>query len=177
MKKLLSVTLILFLFMMSCAPEGEKPLTSEQKETLQSEVAKRVDEIVAGANKMDLETMKEIYWNDPSFLAVSFDKTFGYEGYMKDTEDIWSGMSMINFQEMNRQIMILDNQTAYAVFGGFAEGETQEGQEMKIEDFYASMLFRKVDGTWKVAGTHESGIFVVMEQDTSEVAQDASGPN
>lgn len=149
-------------------------MTDAEKETLKTEVSARVDDIVAAANKMDLEAIKQIYWDSPDFHAVSIDKVFGYEGYMKDTEEIWSGMNSINFQGTENRIAILDKETAYAIFGGLAEGVTTDGQEMKIEDFYASMLFRKIDGTWKVAGTHESGTFVMMGQDTAAIPADTT---
>jgi len=168
MKNLLCLSTLIFLFVISCAPPEEKPLTDEQKKTLSSEVAERLDEIKAASNAMDLEAVKAIYWDDADFLAVSMDTTLDFDGYMKDTEEIWSGMSSISFEEEELEISVFDAETAYAIFGGYAEGETKEGQKMRIDDFFASLLFRKVEGSWMVASTHESGTFSMMEEETEE---------
>ncbi|WP_224485559.1 nuclear transport factor 2 family protein [Robertkochia aurantiaca] len=165
MKNLFYLFTLSMAFAVSCSPQEEKPLTDTEKETLKGEVAARIDEIVTASNQMNLEAIKEIYWNDPAFIAVSLDQVFNYQGYIQDAEEVWSGIESLNFQEGEVQISILDSETAYAVFGGMADAQTTEGQEMKIEDFFASMLFRKVDGSWKVAGTHESGTFVMMEEE------------
>jgi len=68
-------------------------------------------------------------------------------------------------------MVVFDDKTVMALFSGKAKGEAKNGTKMNLDNFYASMLFRKIDGNWKLAYTHESADqeIIIPEVDSTKV--------
>ena len=74
--------------------------------------------------------------------------------------------------KLNR-INVFDEETAMVLFKGKAKGESKDGVIMNLNNFNASMLFRKIDGDWKVVYTHESADQEIVMPADSTMSQDA----
>lgn len=46
--------------------------------------------------------------------------------------------------------------TAVALFEGKAKGESKKGVKMDLDNFNATLIFKKKDDQWKMAYTHDS---------------------
>ncbi|WP_317164164.1 nuclear transport factor 2 family protein [Psychroflexus aurantiacus] len=125
--------------------------------------------IADAANNLDTDYFRSVYWNDDQ--AILIDPSYGvvdYDTYKDATEEMYSGLEMINFIKDTIMVRVIDENTAYAVFKGSAKGEAKNGTKMGINDFYASMVSEKVDVQWKIAHTHESFKQEMMMPSTSD---------
>ncbi len=73
--------------------------------------------------------------------------------------------------KLNR-INVFDEETAMVLFKGKAKGESKDGVIMNLNYFNASMLFKKIDGDWKVVYTHESADQEIVMPADSTSSQD-----
>jgi ketosteroid isomerase-like protein len=168
---ILSILVItLFCFTACTAPQDSK-LTEEAKANIKEEITKMVDSIKMTANELRTDYFKKIYWNNDQFIGVDLTGSKGYNAYMKETDAMYSNMKSIEFMEDKVSMVVFDDKTVMALFEGKAKGKSKDGVKMNLNNFHASMLFRKIDGKWKVAYTHESADqeIVMPETDSTEV--------
>ncbi len=151
---LLSVCVVLSIW--SCTQPEEKPLTAEDKAAIEKEITAMVDSIASSANELRTDYFKRTYWNNEQFVGIDLTGAKGFDSYMKETDEMYAQMKSINFMEDNVRVNVFDTQTAMVLFEGKAKGESKEGVIMNLSNFNASMLFRKIDGNWKVVYTHQS---------------------
>ncbi len=161
MKKLI-LTILCAIAIVSCNPPQEKSLTTEIKANIEKDISNIVDSIAKSASELRTDYFKKIYWSDDQFIGVDLTGAKGYETYMKETDEMYSNMKNINFKEDKVSIIVYDDKTAMALFEGSAKGESKTGAKMNLNNFNASMLFRKIDGQWKLVYTHESADQEIM---------------
>lgn len=172
MKNNLIYVLVLALSIMACtAPQQDKSLSSEDKENIEKNLLAIVDSIKTSANELRTDYFKKVYWNNESFIGVDLNGPKGYDAYMNETDEMYSNMKSIDFSEEEVSIVVFDDKTAVVLFEGNAKGENKNGVKMNLNNFNASMVFRKVDGSWKVAYTHESADqeIIMPKVDSTEV--------
>ena len=90
---------------------------------------------------------------------------------MKETEEMYANMKSIDFMEDKVSVVVFDDKTAVALFEGKAKGISKDGITMNLNNFNASIVFRNIDGNWKVAYTHESAEqeIVMPEVDSTDI--------
>jgi ketosteroid isomerase-like protein len=164
------VVLILICFS-ACTTPQDTALTEEDKTEIKQQITTMVDSVASSANELRTDYFKKVYWNDDRFVGIDLTGPKSYDAYMKETDAMYAGMKNIEFNEENLRIIVFDKNSAIALFEGYAKGESKEGVKMNLNNFTASMFFRKVDGEWKIAYTHESAEqeIVMPEADSTEV--------
>ena len=168
-KNLIYVSLMVSLLMLACNPPQDKPLTDENKAQIKTEITAIVDSIAISANELRTDYFEKVYWNNDQFIGVDLTGAKGYDAYMKETEDMYANMKSIDFMEDKVSIVVFDDKTAVALFEGKAKGESKDGVTMNLNNFNASMVFRNVDGNWKVAYTHESAVQEIMVPEVDSI--------
>jgi ketosteroid isomerase-like protein len=170
--KILLLSCIFCFGLFSCSAPQEKKLTPEDKDKIKDEISSMVDSIKTSANELRTDYFKKIYSNDDQFIGVDLTGAHNYDEYMKETDDMYANMKSIEFMEDKVSMVVFDNKTVIALFEGKAKGESKDGVKMNLNNFHASMLFRKVDGQWKVAYTHESADQeIIMPPDSTIVEE------
>jgi len=139
----------------SCSVPSEKAITNEEKAQIETEVRAIVDSISSSASELRTDYFKKIYWNDDDFVAI-WEGVTGYDEYIQQTDEMYSTMKSLNFMEDEVSVVVYDKKTAMALFSGKAKGESKDGVKMNLNNFNSSMLFRNVEGNWKIVFTHES---------------------
>jgi ketosteroid isomerase-like protein len=152
----------------SCSVPSEKAITNEQKAKIETEVRAIVDSISSSASELRTDYFKKIYWNDDDFTAI-WEGVTDYDEYIEQTDEMYSTMKSLNFMEDDVSVVVYDEKTAIALFSGKAKGESKDGVKMNLNNFNASMLFRNVEGNWKIVFTHESAEQeIIMPEDESD---------
>ena len=163
MKNQIICLFVLALSIFACStPEQKKSLTNEDKQDIEKEILTIVDSIASSASELRTDYFKKVYWNDEQFIGVDLTGAKGYDAYMKETEDMYATMKSVNFMEDKVSVVVFDDKTAVALFEGKAKGESEKGVKMNLDNFNATMVFRKIDDQWKVAYTHESAEQEIM---------------
>lgn len=156
----------------SCNQPQDKTLTADDKQNIEKDILVMVDSIKTSANELRTDYFKKVYWNDDQFIGIDLTGSKGYNAYMKETNEMYADMKSIDFSENEVSVVVFDDKTAMALFEGKAKGETKEGVKMNLNNFHASMLFRNIDGEWKVVYTHESADQeIILPADSTVVEQ------
>jgi ketosteroid isomerase-like protein len=168
---LLSCALILGLF--SCTAPQETKLTEADKAEIEKEITTIIDSIATSASELRTDYFKKVYWNNDQFIGVDLTGAKGYDAYMAETDMMYAEMKNISFMENKVSVVVFDDKTAVALFEGNAKGENKAGIKMNMNNFNASMVFRNIEGQWKVVYTHESADEeIVMTIDSIEMKEE-----
>ena len=171
-KQFFGFLVLLIGLIVSCEQPTEQALTEEERTAIEQKVRAINDSLAASANNLSTDYFRDIYLNSDQFLAVDLYGVSGYEKYMSETDEMYSTMEAIEFTKDTVMVRVLDAETAYAIFKGRATGESKEGAKMNLNNFYASMLLRKVNDEWKIAFTHESAEQeMIMPSDSTMVEE------
>jgi ketosteroid isomerase-like protein len=172
-KQFFGILVLLIGLIVSCAQPTEQALTEEERNAIEQEVRDINDGLASSANALKTDFFRDTYWNDDQFLAVDFYGVSGYDTYINDTEEMYSTMEAIEFTKDTVMVRVLDAETVYAIFKGRATGQSKNGAKMNLNNFYASMLLRKVNDEWKIAFTHESAEQEIMMPTDSTMVEEA----
>lgn len=167
----LTIFCVLTVAFTSCVQTQDKALTSEEKSNIKEEISIMIDSIKKSANELRTDYFKKVYWNDDQFIGVDLTGAKDFDVYMKETDEMYADMKSIEFMEDEVSMVVFDDKTVMALFEGKAKGENKEGVIMNLNNFNASMLFRKVDGEWKLVYTHESAEQEIMMPADSTIVE------
>ena len=132
-------------------------MTSEDKQVIEKEISALTKEFFQYVEKLDIERCMTFFENTPDFLAVNPDGTLGdYSALKKLNADGFSQMAALKVIPKKEAIRILsDSQVLYTFSVGQA-ATLKTGQKVTYNDVTGTMLFTKINGTWKATFYHES---------------------
>lgn len=164
--KMLAVVMALFLFAAGCtAPAKETPtqttdvsaMTTEQKQAIKTEISSLVKEFFQQVEKLDIDKCMTYFENTPDFQAVNPDGTLGdYDALKKLNADGFSQMKTLSVVPTTEVIRVLTDSLVLYTFSMEQNATLKTGQKMKFEHVAGTMLFTKINGTWKATFYQES---------------------
>ncbi len=157
------------LFLAGCqpinSPKESSGWSDSEKETAKKEIALRIEEIVDGAEKLDLTAALQPYSDTPEFILVTPDgRVTGFEDMKNEQSEFFSQAASIRFSTIKEDFKFLSDNLVLCTWTGSNEIEMKTGEKMKIEPYVGSMLFHKKDSEWKIIYAHESTAPPVMTE-------------
>ena len=157
--KLLTSALFLFLFLMSSCNNANntKAITLDEKEVIEKAISEKIDEIIKGAKALDVDAAAKPYAAIPEFLIVNPDGTVTDLQTMKNTQtEGFKSLESMNFTTLKKQFTFLSKNIVICTWTGSNEFELKTGEKMKIDPYVGSLVFKKMDGEWKIVYAHET---------------------
>ena len=162
---LITATLFASILLFGCKNSGEPrkatqektEMSSEEKETAKREISARVDEIVKGANSLNVDAAIKPYSNEADFKIVNPDASLADYQTMKNTQnEAFKTLASMNFKTIKQDFTFLETDLVMCTWTGSNEFELKSGEKMKIEPYVGSMLFRKRNNEWSIVYAHET---------------------
>jgi ketosteroid isomerase-like protein len=168
MKNLILTILTLTSFIIvSCDTNKGDVLTDQEKATIKSEVHSVFEKIVENSEAGNLEKATDPYADDPDFICISNGAISDYNGFIQSNKEFFDALDHQTFNESAMKFTFIDNKTVILTYGGSALANFKDKQKVKIDPFAATLVFRKMDDSWKVTYSHESGVFTPIVEDST----------
>jgi ketosteroid isomerase-like protein len=145
----------LLLLMVACTPN--KPMTDEQKAAVKEEGSAVVKEFFDAMSTMNLEKIKDLMENndDFSFTIVSGD-ILSFDGMMEIASQYEPYVESQTFDTKYEKYVIVSPSCFVYTWHGRNGAKMKTGEEVMLEDYFATYCFRKHEDGWKLFIGHES---------------------
>ncbi|WP_321279150.1 nuclear transport factor 2 family protein [Marinifilum fragile] len=168
MKKLILTTLIAgLLFGYACDTHKKDSLSNQNIETIKSEIQVLLKQIIEDASEVNHEKVMEYYSDQPDFISISNGIKSDYTEFHELCKNNYESSKNQIIDNSETIIEVLDAETVLVTLGGKAQVNLKNDDQIKVEPFSITLLFKKMNGAWKITYTHESGNHVYVENDTS----------
>lgn len=160
------------LILVSCQNETglqETELSSDEEETAKKEIAARIEEIIEGGKKLDIQAAIKPYSDSAEFKLVTPDgRVTDYATMKNEQMEFSKQLTSLLFTTVKQDFKFLSKTLVLCTWTGTNEFELKTGERFKIEPYIGSMLFSKTGNEWKIIYAHESAAPPVQTNVTNQ---------
>lgn len=122
------------------------------------EVLKAVKEAFA-AGATASRDMSRFVWDSPDFAFLTPDgRVYSYAEFMRFWEGFVSQLSAQRMTIRTERVVVLGPDQALYVWQGADELVRKDGAVLRLDPYCGTYLYRKINGEWRMAHGHESGL-------------------
>jgi len=156
MKTIFFITMVLFFF-----PGYSNPvpilLTPQDQDTTKKEIREAVKLICQSLEKMDVEALFQSFSDSSDFFTT--DGSMINLQAFKNHNDAWfNSLSDLKVTTISEYYRFLPGNTVICGWTGKFEMTLKSGEQLKINKFGITYIFRKIDNKWKVIHQHSSAL-------------------
>jgi 6-phosphofructokinase len=145
MKKLILTILALAPLLPTSYDTGkEEVLTDQDKATIRSEVHVVLKQVVEHS---------EAEQDSSEFIYVSNGVLTNYNGFIKPNKKIFNVLEKQKYNETPLIFTFIDKKNVVLTYEGSAISTFKDKQQLKIDPFTATLVFRKIENSWKAIHT------------------------
>ena len=156
----------LFLFVAGCnapnqkTPAADQPaMTAERKQAIEQEMSALMKTFFQHVEQLDIEQCMTYFADSPDFLAVNPDGTSGdYAALKKLNADGFAQLATFRVSRKKEVVRVLGDSLALYTWLAGQTGTLKTGQKIAYDNVAGTMLFSRIDGTWKATFYHESAL-------------------
>ena len=155
--RLLPILLLLF---SSCTPQNSSQLSPQLKLLIQSEVQAVADSIWAKWEQLDPEAALRYYSDSPDWLSINAQgSSYDLPAYRKLASDFRQSATAYKWTTARRDFNVLAEGIVICTWIGRDEATWKSGDRATCDPHAYTLVFKKISGTWKLAYTHDSGVW------------------
>ena len=144
------------------AANNDTKISPAEKQQAEKEIAGRIDEIIAGAKKLDFDSALRPYSNTPDFTIVNPDGSVNnFQEMDKGQKAFAATAKSILFTTTKESFKFFSKTLVMCTWEGRNEFELKTGERLKVDPYVGSMLFSKKNGEWKIIYAHETSAIPV----------------
>jgi len=106
----------------------------------------------------------EPYLNSPGFFSISNGQISDYKNFILANEQYFEGLKSQKYFDSMFGYTFLDNENVIITWGCTARIQMKNDQEIKLDPYTATLVFKKVDDSWRILYGHGSGVFVPINE-------------
>jgi hypothetical protein len=155
---------VVLLMCVGCTSQQNDQLTQQQKDQIKKEIKVVFDSVVARAERLDVGSTIQYYWDSPEFLAINPDGSQTDIQAMKKTL-AWfdDSVSAFKLATVREEFPIVTKDLVLYAWVGNDEITLKSGDKIKYDPDAQTFVFRKLDGEWKMAYFHESATITTQK--------------
>ncbi len=163
MKKIL--LFLLPLILLSCGLQTGSNITDTEKETIKSELQSLMSEMILNNESGNYEKSIEPYLNSPEFCSITNGQISDYKTFIVANEQYFEALKSQKYSDSTFGYTFLNKENVIVTWGCTARIQMKNEQEMKLDPYTATLIFKKVDNSWRVVYGHGSGVFIPLGDD------------
>jgi ketosteroid isomerase-like protein len=164
MKTILIISLALF-FLSGYARKEPVQMTPQEQETAKKEIRKVVEIIFHSLEKMDVDALFQLYSNSPDFIFFTTDGSMMDLQQAKIHNAAWfKSLSALKVTTIGDDFRFLPGNIVICGWIGKFDMTLGSGEQLKINKFGITFIFRKIENHWKVIYQHSSALPPVPER-------------
>jgi hypothetical protein len=166
MKKI--ILIFLPIIILSCGTKTDDSLTENEKEIIKSELQSIMYQIIQNAEIGNMEESIEPYSDSPEFMSISNGQISDYKNFIIENKYYYEALISQKFTNSEIIYTFINHETVIITLGCSVLVKMKDEQEIKIDPYTATFIFKKVNELWKVIYAHGSGIFVPITNDSTQ---------
>lgn len=144
---------------LSASAQAQEPLTEAQQAQIRTEVLQAVKPLFSAVERLDIQTMRALSHKSPDFTFVMPDGTsYGFEEVLVTAKELFANLSGQKMVTLKDRVLVLAPDAALYLWQGRNDVMQKDGMLLRSDPYCCTYLYRKVDGQWKFAYGHESGL-------------------
>ena len=165
MKTGIFLSMMFFLFL-ACTSHQSNQLTNQQKDQIISELKKVIDSSIPKWENADTTGYLNYYLDSPDFISINSDGSKSdYRAFKKEIIDQFNSSTSRSFSKYTVNFIVLNKNIVICTFLGEGSMTLKSGDKISFYPSTATMIYKKIDGQWKVTYIHESGTFTAQRID------------
>ena len=168
MKAYVLVAVLTLIFGVGCTSRQSEELTMQQKDQIKSEVKVAAESIIAKFQHMDWTGGLQFYANTPDWVMFNAD---GSQWDYQTTAKSMASLADINNKPVTaykwittrQDFIVITNDIVICAWVGKDEFTMKSGEKVTYDPHAYTMVFKKINGQWKVIYQQDSGIAVTQK--------------
>jgi hypothetical protein len=156
--------ILLSLIFLSCGLKTGSSTTETEKETIKLELQSLMNELIKNNEIGNLEKSIEPYLNSPDFFSISNGQISDYKNFILANEQYFEALKSQKYSNSTFGYTFLNNENVIITWGCTARIQMKNDLEMKLDPYTATLVFKKVDDSWRIVYGHGSGVFVPISE-------------
>ena len=134
-------------------------MTETESNQIIKEVKNVIDKITEYSEKAQLDSLLNCYADSPDFLHFSSDgKMRNYEEFKKICTEYYNSLKEQKVITIQEKFHVLDTNLVISGWTGNIIAQFKNGDTMKMDNYSITMVFKRIDGRWKVIHSNESAL-------------------
>lgn len=132
-------------------------LSLTEKQNIEQEISAITRSFFVSVDKLDIEQCMNFFEDTKDFVAVNPDGTpADFSALKKINADGFSQLAAMKTTIRKESVRALSKSQAMYTFFAAQQLTLKTGEKMKVDNIAGSMLFEKINNTWKATFYHES---------------------
>lgn len=154
----------LLLFIIGCTPQQSDQLTQQQKDQIKSEVKVVADSILANLERVAPEGWSQYCADSPDWVCFTPNGSrLDYQTLKKASLDWPKMITSYKWTTSREDFIILCKDIVVWALQGNDETVLNSGERISFDPHAYSMVFKKINGQWKMFYMHTSGNAIVQK--------------
>jgi hypothetical protein len=161
--------LIFLILLFACFACGTnyKPVSEAEKGKITGEVKEVLNSFINGFEKANLSMISESCLDSPDFIYQINTKVYSYTDLMDAMKAGLPATSKIDGTMTNEKFAVIDNITVLYTANSTWTMDFKDGSSLRQDPWLMQILFRKIDGKWKILSGAESGTEKIVKASTA----------
>ena len=155
-------TLLLCIF--GCTSKQSEQLTQQQKDQIIKEIKVVGDSLIAKDERLDAVSAFQYYSDSPDWGMVNADGSrWDYQYTKKVQPEFFKTIASWKWTTIHQDFKILAKDIVVCAWDGKDETIMKSGEKITVDPHAYTMIFKKIEGQWKVIYSHDSGVPVTQK--------------
>jgi len=134
-------------------------MTARESDNIIKEVKTAFDELVKYSEQAQLNLFLSYYHNSPAFLHFSSDgKMRNYEEFKKICSEYYISINQQKLSTIAEKFNVVDTNLVIVGWTGNIIAHFKNGDTMIMNDYSVTNVFKRMEGGWRIAHSHESSL-------------------
>jgi ketosteroid isomerase-like protein len=134
-------------------------MTEARSDQIIKEVQNIVNEMAKYSEEAQSDQFLSFYDNSPTFLHVSGDgKMRNYEEFKKICSEYYISIDQQKLSTIAEKFNVVDTNLVIVGWTGNIIAHFKNGDTMIMNDYSVTNVFKRKDGSWRIAHSHESSL-------------------
>jgi hypothetical protein len=152
------------LFVIGCTQQQSDQLTQQQKDQIKTEVKAVGDSAIAKWERLDGEGAAKYYLDSPDWVMFGADGArWDYKTFIKAQPEFDSTVTSWRWTTTAEDFIFITKDVVITAWIGKDETIMKSGDKITYDPHAYTLVFKKIDGQWKVIYSHDSGIAVTQK--------------
>lgn len=156
---------LLTFILLSCGLQTGSNITETEKETIKLELQSLMNEMISNYESGNYAKSIEPYLNSPEFHSITNGQVFDYETFILENKQFFEALDSQKYSDSTFGYTFLNREDVIVTWGCTAHIQMKNGYEIRLDPYTATLIFKKVDNSWRVVYGHGSGVFTPINDD------------
>jgi ketosteroid isomerase-like protein len=156
------ILLLAAIIIAGCTQQQSDQLTQQQQDQIKKEIKVVSDSIIARLERLDT-TWLDYYADSPDWVMFGADGSQWDYQTTKNAQAIFASVASYKWTTTYEHFVIVTKDVVIAASQNKDEMTMKSGEKITYDPHAYTLVFKRIDGTWKVVYSHDSGTPVMQK--------------